>query len=222
MVYDTFIDLGKEFNDLVSTAPLTLNLKSGPWSPKDYSKAKQDKITLKQALQKSKNIPLIRVAKEIGFEKLEEQLGPRIPHLRRPLAEYPSQLLGAIELSLEEVFLVYKEFIDRKCEEIRTGAREFENSSLYFMSMADKTTISRLAAGALRNANVFGKTGTSNNGLDNWYFAFDGNNYYVIWFGVDSKRDGVNMRVSGASTAFLIFQDFMNKRGKQISEIMCE
>lgn len=222
IVYDTFIKFGRKYDEEVSTQNITLNLKSGPWSPKDYSKAHEDKILLKTALQKSKNIPLIRIASEVGFDKMEESLGLLIPRLKTPLAEYPAQLLGAIELSLEEVFLVYRKFIMDKCTSIKSNNESLEQTILYFMSVASETTISKIAKAPLKNAYVFGKTGTSNDGLDNWYFAFDGKQIYVIWYGVESERDKHDIRISGASSSFMIFQDFINNRGKQISEIHCE
>ena len=181
-----------------------------------------DEITLKEALQKSKNIPLVRVASEIGFDKLEEKLAPKIPRLKSPLAEFPAQLLGALELSLEEVFSSYRSFLVGKCEELEKSDQDFEKSILYYMSVASETTISRVARPPLSHALVFGKTGTSNNGLDNWYFAFDGRQLYVFWFGVESKRDETNLRISGASTAFRMFQDFIIYRGKQVSEVYCQ
>ncbi|MBD66893.1 MAG: hypothetical protein CME62_16950 [Halobacteriovoraceae bacterium] len=223
MVYESFIELGRDYNEYISTAPLTLNLKSGKWTPKDYSRASESEVQLKVALQKSKNIPLIRVANEIGFQKLEQALVHKIPRLKTPLEEFPAQLLGALELSMEEVFVTYSNFIQNKCLEIKNKDKEFENSVLYYMSVASETTISKIARAPLKYANIFGKTGTSNNGLDNWYFAFDGRNYYVLWFGVESERDKQNLaRVSGAVSSFLIFQNFINHRGKQISEIICD
>ena len=222
IVYDLFIEMGRSYDEMISTAPLTLNLTSGPWTPKDYSKAKIDTILLKHALQKSKNIPLVRVASEVGFDKLEKILVEKIPRLKIPLAQYPAQLLGAIELSLEEVSTIYGKFIQDKCNVIKENKIPLENTILHYMSVASETTISKLARAPLKNAYIFGKTGTSNNGLDNWYFAFDGKQVYIIWFGVESKRDEYDIRISGASSSFMIFQEFINYRGKQISEIHCE
>lgn len=222
IVYDAFIDLGRSYTEIISTSPITLNLKSGRWKPKDYSKAKLKEMPLRIALQKSKNIPLIKVASEVGFDNLEEILMKQIPGMKQPLSEYPAQLLGALELSLEEVFVTYKKFLERKCELVKSKKVDFEDSVLNYMSSASDTTISILAREPFKNALVFGKTGTSNNGLDNWYFAFDGTNYFITWFGVDSKRKDLNLRISGASSAFSLFQDFINHRGKAISEIICE
>jgi penicillin-binding protein 1B len=222
IVYDTFIELGRTYDEQISTNPLTLKLKSGKWTPKDYSKADTESISLKVALQKSKNIPLIRVASEIGFDKVEELLVDKIPHIKLPLSEYPSQLLGAIELSMQEVMSSYSKFIKQKCEKLKLKEESFEKSILKYMSVSNETTISKLARGPLKDALVFGKTGTSNNGLDNWYFAFDGENIYVIWFGVESNRNSEKLNITGASTAYLILQSFLNNRGKHISEVHCE
>jgi len=222
VVYESFIELGRNYDEIISTKPLVLKLKSGVWKPKDYSKAKNDDIELKVALQKSKNIPLVRVAQEIGFDVLEENLTQIIPRMLTPLSEYPAQLLGALELSMEDVLNVYSNFIKKKCSEIKENGTEFEKTVLHYMSVADETTISKLAKPPLKNANVFGKTGTSNNGLDNWYFAFDGKKVYVFYYGVESSRGELNLRLTGAVSSYMIFQEFMNLRGKQISEVICD
>lgn len=221
IVYDTFIELGRHYDEEISTLPITLNLKSGAWTPKDYSKAKDEYVTIKVALQKSKNIPLIKIASEVGFEKLEDKLELTIPNLKKPLAEYPAQLLGSLELSMEQVMRTYSNFIEKKCQNIRNNTEKFEKSILNYMSISGETTISRLAKAPLKNALVFGKTGTSNNGLDNWYYAFDGENSYILWFGVESKRNESSLRVTGASSSYLILQDYLNNRGKQVSEVHC-
>ena len=73
----------------------------------------------------------------------------------------------------------------------------------------------------MKNVLIFGKTGTTNNGLDNWYIAFDGKVFYAIWFGVDSDRKDKRLRLAGATSAYRIFQDFQTNRGKQIYELYC-
>lgn len=222
VVYEAFIDLGKSYDDDISTAPITLKLKSGDWTPKDYSKVEVDEVELKVALQKSKNIPLVRAASEVGFDELEEKLKNKFPRLKSPLSEYPAQLLGALELSMEEVLKIYSDFIENKCTAIKEKDLDFEETVLHYMSLAPETTIANLAKSPYREARVFGKTGTTNNGLDNWFYAFDGQKVYLIWYGVESNRNKFDLRLSGAVSSFLIFQKFMNNRGKQISEIICE
>ena len=221
LVYDFFIDHGKKWDDMVGTSPITLNLKSGKWRPKDYSKVKVEEVSLQTALQKSKNIPLIRLSEEMGFDKVELMLEKYIPNLKRPLGEYPAQLLGAVEMSLGEVFEMYQDFLSIKCEEVLNQKTTFEQSVIYLMSRAKETTISKIVDPKLEYSYLFGKTGTSNLGHDNWYIAFDGNWIYAIWVGVDSNRTDKELYFTGASTSYRIFQQYLLGRGKLIPEVFC-
>ena len=73
----------------------------------------------------------------------------------------------------------------------------------------------------LKNSLIFGKTGTTNNGLDNWYIASDGERFYAIWFGVDSARENKELKLYGSNSAFRIFQYFISYRAKQLRDFYC-
>lgn len=221
MIYDLFVEEGREWDELVSTDPITLKLLSGNWSPKDYSKVKVPEISIKESLQKSKNIPLIRLAEEVGFEKIENKLLGYIPKLKTPLKEYPAQLLGAVELSLFEMFNVYKKFLSKKCSQIIEDGVKYEESVLGHMSDAKATTISKLVRGELKENYLFGKTGTSNKGRDNWYLSFDGRRIYLIWVGSEGPNTGEELYLTGGGTSFRIFQSYLINRGKLAPETYC-
>ena len=221
IIYQQLLNEGKNLSDTIATDPVTLKLLSGDWTPSDSSYHGQKEVTLKYAIQKSRNIPLIRAAKDVGFETLEKRMLDYFPNLLSPLAEYPAQLLGAIELTFDELAEAYLKFFKRQCESFQTGKTTYEESLLYYLAQADETTISRVAGDVIRQSLIFGKTGTTNNGLDNWYIAYDGQNFYAIWFGVDSGRSGKDLRLYGANSSFRIFQDFIHFRGKQVSEFFC-
>jgi penicillin-binding protein 1B len=220
IIYEIFQEYGKSLNDKVSTRPITLKLKSGEWTPKDATTSNFE-ISLREAIQKSKNIPLVRIASEIGFDKIEVKLVDYVPSLLRPLREYPSQLLGAVELSLAELVEAYLKFIKISCQNIKQGSFKFEETILFELSKAEDTTISKVADKLIKKINVFGKTGTTNAGLDNWYVAFDGKYFYAIWLGVESNRNEKKLNFSGATTAFRIFQKYLQYNGKQIHELNC-
>lgn len=221
IIYEQFMYFGKSLDDYVSTKPITLDLVSGKWTPKDASLVHEDEVQLSYAIKKSKNIPLIRIAKEIGFDKLEPRLLEYFPHLLTPLKEYPAQLLGSIELSLGELGIAYLKYFKKTCQSIKAGTYTFEKSILYELSKANETTISNVSSSLIKNILMFGKTGTTNKGLDNWYIAFDGKTFYAIWFGVDSDRTDKVLRLAGATSAFKIFQNFQIMRGKQFYELYC-
>lgn len=221
IIYEQFIEMGKNLSDMVSTKPITLDLVSGKWTPKDASKVKVDEVEIRYALKKSKNIPIVRIANELGFDSLEPKLQTYFPDLLIPLREYPAQVLGAIELSLSELSFSYLKYFKKTCENIKNGVYSFEDSILYELSKAAETTISRVSNKVMKNVLIFGKTGTTNNGLDNWYIAFDGKVFYAVWFGVDSQRKDKKLRLAGATSAYRIFQKFQTNRGKQIYELYC-
>jgi len=221
IIYEQLIELGKSLDDKVSTDPITLDLVSGKWTPKDGSEVHVDEVDLRYAVKKSKNIPLIRVASEVGFDELEPKLLDYFPNLLTPLAQYPAQLLGSVELSLGELSFAYLKYFKKTCQNIKDGKYAFEDSILFEMSNAKETTISRVSLGAIKEIMMFGKTGTTNKGLDNWYVAFDGKVFYAIWYGVDSQRAGKTLRLAGATSAFRIFQNFQLYRGKQLYELYC-
>lgn len=221
IIYEQFIELGKKLTDEVSTKPITLKLKSGNWTPKDASVVHDDFVPLSYAIKKSKNIPLIRTASEIGFEKVEPLLLNYFPDLLLPLSEYPAQLLGAIELSLGNLAFTYLKYFKKTCENIENQKYTFEESILYEMSKASETTVSRVSTDLIKEILLFGKTGTTNQGLDNWYIAFDGKVFYAVWFGVDADRKNKKLRLAGATSAYRIFQNFQLYRGKQITELYC-
>jgi len=134
LVYQNFLDEGYTRNHLISTEEISFNLKSGIWTPND-SKTIEKELKLEVALQKSKNRPFIRLSSEYGFEHIQTYLQRlNIPNLKLPLSEYPAQLLGAIELSVNEVGSIYTQFIDNLCERINRDILKWEDSVFDILS----------------------------------------------------------------------------------------
>lgn len=221
ILYKIFKNNGKKFTDLVSTESITLNLKSGKWEPRESHKNLPSEVTLAEALHHSYNRPVIRLANDIGFDKIEKELLTYIPNLKTPLAEYPAQLLGAIELSLKEIYDVYEKFIHLECQNLNYLDGP-ENSLLALLSDPKQTTLHRVIGKEMGEHRFFGKTGTSNKGQDNLFVFFDGNLLGAIWTGLEGERSGDDLHLAGATTSFRIYQRFVRDRGKRVSELNCE
>jgi penicillin-binding protein 1B len=222
IIYSVFEEFGKKLLDTVSTDEIKLELKSGPWSPKEAHVITEPEITLLDALLKSYNRPLIRIADEIGFEKLEEKLLPYFKTLKRPLGEYPSELLGSMEMSVNELRDTYVSFIKNECKKIKAGERIQEESVLYALSDPNFTTVENAVDAVMQKLRFFGKTGTTNNGYDNWYVAFDGKNLSVIWVGFEGERKTKSLGLYGATTAFNVFQNYYRDHGKRFQQFNCD
>jgi len=222
IVYSVFQDLGRSMGDYVSTAEIKLQLPSGVWSPKEAHSIVEPQVTMTDALLKSLNRPLIHVAQEIGFPQVEEKLKVYFPKLKSPLAQYPSELLGSMELSVDELRASYTHFIKTECAKIKNSERFMDQSVLQILSDPNQTTVERNVDSIMQKLRFFGKTGTTNNGYDNWYVAFDGKNLTIIWVGYEGARRTKSLGLYGASTAFNVFQNYYRDRGKRFQQFGCD
>ena len=215
LVYEIYVNNGAELNQMVSVDPITLDLLSGKWTPRESHKMNVSEVSIAQALRESLNVPVIRLAQAQGFDVIEEKLKMTFPRLLTPLSEYPSQLLGALELSVDEVFEAYKSFFDRDCQ-------PGKNSITEVLSNPKLTTIKHRVGKRLGGQRFFGKTGTSNQGLDNWFIGYDGRKLFVIWFGVDGDRSEIkDTKTYGSNTAFLIYRDSVLYSGRRLAILPC-
>lgn len=217
IVFQSFFKRGKLPDDKVSTAPIMLKLKSGDWTPGEAHYFEEAETDLRTALQRSMNNPIIRTAQEIGFENIEKDLLEYFPKIKRPLGEFPAQLLGSLELSLKELFDGYAKFIGQECIDSNQ-----DDNILFIMADPTQTTTREVVDEQFAQLEFFGKTGTSNNGLDNWYVFFDGKSLGVIWVGLEGSRINEDLPLYGGSTAFRIYQDFYRDRGKRFNQLTCD
>jgi len=214
LIYSLLVDLGTKMEKEVETGELEVKLKSGTWKPREAHKIPEKWITLNKALKLSYNRPIIREVISQGYEKVESELEKTFPELKKPLSEYPAQLLGTIEISLEKLFSVYKNFIRKECGREDGGIVEL-------LSDPRETTIRKLVGKDFGGLKFFGKTGTSNNGFDNWFVFYEGSRLGVIWVGLEGRRSGGDLKLYGGTTSFQIFKDLYLNSGQRFGEFSC-
>lgn len=189
-IYRIFLNEGKEIDDEISLEPFTLKLKSGDWTPQELIDVKADDyVSLGEALVRSLNRPVIRVANEIGFDLLEQRLNESYEalNLLTPLREYPSQLLGALEMSPLALMEVLSKFVKEECRLKHEGG-DFVGL-LELLSRPHEGTIRHSVSQELSQLRFFGKTGTSNRGHDTWFIFFDGERIGTVWLGNEGARE---------------------------------
>lgn len=216
ILYQIFRDLGRSLQGEVETGPLSLDLPSGQWSPREAHQIEEKSVRISEALQKSFNRPVVRIASELGMENVEAQLEKRYPRLKKPLSEYPAQLLGSLELGLTEIFELYKDFIKKEC--LQGTAKE---NIINLLSDPSHSTVRLNVGKYLKNQRFFGKTGTTNKGRDNWYIALVGKELMVLWVGQEGRRDEEELKLYGSTTAFKIFNVFQRERARRVGELYC-
>jgi penicillin-binding protein 1B len=217
-IYGTLFSLGVKPTDMVETGPITLKLLSGKWSPREAHKNLPEEVTVEYALQHSYNRPVVRLAQKVGMENLEDGLKHYFPDLNSPLAQYQAQLLGAVELYMKGIYQALTHLIKSQCER----SKEWEHQNvLNVLADPTLTTISHRVNKGLKELSFFGKTGTTNKGLDNWFVFFDGDIVGAIWVGHLGARDLKGVKLYGSNTSFEIFQQFLMSRGKRYAEFTC-
>ncbi len=109
-VYLAGLENGFAPNSIIDASPVEIDLGPalGIWKPRNYRDAVLDKITFRQAIEKSVNTATIRIAKEVGMKKIAtiaENFG-----LFREMPKYFSYALGAGETTLLKLVTAYAMF----------------------------------------------------------------------------------------------------------------
>jgi len=226
-VYTTAIDRGYTPTTILQDSPVTYPGGPGqpPYSPQNYEKDFWGPVTIRRALEHSRNVPAI---------KLMDALGPKqvIAYARRfgltaPLPPYLPIALGAGDETLIEMTSAYSVFpnqgvrmapysvlkvTDREgnlLEENRPDPQDAIRADTAFVM----TTLLRgvvehgtaVKAAAL-NWPIAGKTGTTDDFSDAWFIGFDPDITLGVWVGYDQKKP-LGHGMSGAEAALPIWID---------------
>lgn len=229
IVYTAAIDRGYTPVTMLMDTPASFNAGAGqpPYTPMNYDRTFLGPITLRHALEQSRNIPAIRVM---------EQLGPNqvIAYARRlgfesPLPPYLAVALGAAEGTLVEVTSAYSTYpnqgvrmkpysvmkvSDREgnvLEENRPEPRDaIRADTAYVMTHLLRGVVQRgtAAKAAALNWPIGGKTGTTDDYSDAWFIGFDPDITIGVWVGYDQKRS-MGQAGTGSESALPIWIDIM-------------
>jgi penicillin-binding protein 1A len=228
-VYTVAIDRGLTPASIVLDTPVAFAAGPGqpPYTPTNYDGTWGGAITLRRALEQSRNVPAVR---------LMETLGPRqvLAYAARfgftsPMQPYLSTALGAAEASLLEVTAAYAVFpnqgvrmrphqvlkiTDREGNSLEENRPEPSDAiradTAYVMTHLLEGVIlhgtgSRAAA---LNWPLGGKTGTTDDYTDAWFVGFDPDITVGVWVGHDQKRP-LGPNETGAVAALPIWIDIM-------------
>lgn len=106
-VYLTALELGYSPNDLILDAPFVLDQGAGQpkWKPVNYSKKFHGLMTLRQGVEQSKNLMTVRLAQDIGMDKVAE-MTKRVG-INDHLPQYLSSSLGAADARVLDMTSAY-------------------------------------------------------------------------------------------------------------------
>ena len=209
-------------------APITMHIDGQPdWTPGNYTNEFHGSVSLTSAFANSFNMVAIRVANEVGGDKVIDvarRLG-----VSSPLHNYHSLALGAQEVTLLEMVGAYGAMASEGYRVTPHGIariRRANNGETMWGFRAERTRViderpmrymnlmmSRVVeAGTgtharMSNFQIAGKTGTGNDYRDAWFIGFTPGMVGGVWVGNDNFT--TTARVTGGSLPTDIWARFM-------------
>jgi penicillin-binding protein 1A len=229
IVYTAAIDRGFTPTTILLDTPVTYDAGPGqpPYSPHDYDNRFEGPVTLRRAIEQSRNVPAVRTVEQIGAKTVIDYA--RRFGLQQPMQPYLSLALGAGEASLLEMVSAYSVFpnqgvqmrpfqvlriLDREgnlLEENRPRPRDvIRADTAYVMTSLLRGVVQRgtAASAAALDWPLAGKTGTTNDYTDAWFTGFDPNITCGVWIGYDDKKP-LGPSETGSLAALPVWIDFM-------------
>jgi penicillin-binding protein 1A len=229
-VYMAAIDEGYTTLFRIDDSPVSFDVgpDQPPYEPRNYDREHHGEITLRQALEGSRNIPAVKLMAMLGPDKV-------IPFARRlgitaPIPPYLSVAIGSAEASLQEMVSAYSalpnqgvrmtpltilEVADRDgniLEQHRAQPHEaIRADTAYIMTNLLEGVIQHGTARSALSLNwpVGGKTGTTNDYSDAWFIGFDPDITIGVWIGFDQKRP-IGPNYTGTVAALPVWQEIMS------------
>lgn len=207
--------------------PATFTFNNQVYEPANFHDAYHGEVTVRQALAQSLNIPTIKVAEKIGYDKVASLV--RASGVRSPVMGTPSLALGSYEVMPIELAESYTVFANNGVHVKRsfvTSIRDRTNHVVYtqqpqgnqaldprvafiMTNLMEEVIRSGTAAGARSRgftAPAAGKTGTSRG--DGWFAGYTSNLVAVVWIGYD---DNAEFEMEAAQSALPVWTAFMKR-----------
>lgn len=212
---------------LLDDAPLEVETPAGLWRPANYDGRFRGAITLREALERSLNVPFARVGLVVGPDRIVETA--RALGITSELRAVPSLALGSSEvtpLELTRAFGVLAAGGFRS--DIHTtigvldgagnvvsryapaGEQVYDAAEAYLVTSALRGAVERGTGRGLRRlgyrGSVAAKSGTTNDYRDAWFIAYTPSLVVGVWVGFD---DGRSVGLPGSRAALPIVARFL-------------
>jgi penicillin-binding protein 1A len=197
------------------------------WSPHNYDGAFLGPITLRRAVEQSRNVPAVKTLQAVGVEKGIEYA--RRLGLAGELPPYLPIALGAGEATLTEMVSAYAAFAnqglrmkpflieritDRDGNVVEQAAPRASDAlrayTAFLLTSLLRGVVERGTAARARQLQrpIAGKTGTTNDFTDAWFIGFEPSLAAGVWVGFDEKKDSLGRGETGGVAALPIWMEF--------------
>lgn len=230
-VYMAAIDGGYTAATMLQDVPTSFDAGAGqpPYEPKNYDLEYKGPLTLRRALELSRNVPAVALMQALGPAQVIKY--PRRLGITTPIPEFLSVSIGAAEGTLLEMTsaysalpnqgvrmtpLFYSEVVDREgniLEQHRPEPNEAIRADTAYIITELLHGVMQHGTGA--NADtaalkwpVGGKTGTTDDYTDAWFIGFDPDITIGVWLGFDVKKT-IGRTATGTTAALPVWTSIM-------------
>lgn len=207
------------------------------WRPQNYDNRFHGRVTVREALAHSYNIPAVRAAIDAGVPNVirtATNIG-----VESRLQPYPSISLGSFEVTPLEIAFAYSVFanlgvkaepvsilavVTRDGQLLETRSAKMKRVApagvCYVINDILKDVFDYGTAGRARSLGFrhefAGKTGTTNNYRDAWLIGYSPRVLTLVWIGFD---DGRSVRLAGGDACLPIWTSHMNRVDGLIQDV---
>lgn len=236
LVYAAALESGIPASEIIVDSPVVEEQADGTlWKPSNFDEDFKGPITIRRALRESVNMVAIKLGKMVGLESVAQTA--RHLGIRTEVEPYSSSAIGAAEVIPLQMLEAYSTFATLGTRVRPFPILKVENAdgdvlweprpetTSVLDSLVARLTVSlledvvaqgtgytgvRLLAGLPTEVPAAGKTGTTNEGRDVWFFGFTPNLTAAVWFGMDMPEPIVP-RATGGGLASPVWGEFMRR-----------
>ncbi|HKO59395.1 MAG TPA: penicillin-binding transpeptidase domain-containing protein, partial [Thermoanaerobaculia bacterium] len=205
------------------------------WEPHNYDEQYRGRVTLREAFEKSLNVPTVRLTQQVGLTKVidtAEDFG-----FEEEFTRIPALPLGVTEVTMRELTAAYTPFPnlgvrvepylltevrDTRGKVLVRGERQQKKvapaDAAYVMHTLLRGVVQRGTASRLKRYGLgyaAGKTGTTNDYRDAWFVGYTPDMVSTVWVGFDH---GAPLRLSSGEAAIPIWGAYMSAIPHQHAE----
>jgi len=233
-IYYTAIHEGWTLTSWLEDSPYEVSVGNTIWKPKNYDHKFRGRVTLRQALEQSLNVPTVRLAMAVGLNRIIDTLHKF--GFTSPMKPLPSLALGAFEVTPIELASAYTVFANEGEKPFIIAIKAVYDSQgrqqqrkhiewqkvttpeeAFLITSVLEGVVQRGTARSLSRFGVnfpcAGKTGTTSDYRDSWFVGYTTDLVVLVWIGFDN---GDSTHLSGASGALKVWAHLMNHIGQWI------
>lgn len=245
VVYLTAIDKFKYTPaTIVNDAPRVFRVGDDVWTPGNYDGTFLGGITLRTALERSRNLVSADIVSRIGVDSVIDYA--RRLGIKSPLGNNLSLSLGSSEVAPLEIARAYGVFpargvlydsvfitkvtdrfgnilFDYQHDRGASGRRAIGEDSAFIMANMMRGVVERGTGRRVSQLKrpAAGKTGTSNDQMDAWFVGYTPRWVCGVWVGFDQKKT-IGPKETGGAVSAPIWLEFMREFLKREESILRE